>query len=83
MLDRACAAAVLALVDAAKVHAPGHELAWLVGWAMRAANEPARAMVEIGGFERPDPRREPSEPPAPGPAHAAALARVPLGKRPT
>jgi hypothetical protein len=39
-LDRQCAREILALVSAAKVHAPGSELAWLVGWAMRAAGEP-------------------------------------------
>lgn len=39
-LERSCAREILALVDAARVHAPGHELAWLVGWAMRAAGEP-------------------------------------------
>jgi hypothetical protein len=39
-LERQCAREILALVDAAKVHAPGSELAWLLGWAMRAAGEP-------------------------------------------
>jgi len=78
-LDRACASAVLALVDAAKMHAPGHELAWLLGWAMRAAGEPVARPLDAPPV---DPRREPSEPPV-GPAHAAALARVPLTRRPT
>jgi|GEM_PF-5222115 len=69
-LDRTCAREILALASAAKVHAPGSELAWLVGWAMRAAGEPVAP--------RPDPR---IDPPEPGPAHAAALARVPLAPR--
>lgn len=66
------ASAVLALVSAAKVHAPGSELAWLVGWAMRAAGEPVRVMTEIGGYDASDPRREPAE----GQAGPGVLGRV-------
>lgn len=71
-LDRSCASAILALVSAAKVHAPEAPLAWLVGWAMRAAGEPVeRAIVA----PRVDPRREPED-------AAAPVARVPLVRRP-
>lgn len=68
MLDRSCAAAVLALVAAARVHAPGCELAWLVGWAMRASGEPVTP--------RPDPRAEPGE------SNGTPVARVSLSQRP-
>lgn len=75
MLDRSCAAAVLALVSAAKVHAPGAELAWLLGWAMRAAGEPVQRLEPppVG-----DPRREPE---AALPVPSVPVARVPLRRR--
>jgi hypothetical protein len=69
-LDRACASAVLALVSAAKAHAPGCELAWLLGWAMRAAGEPVTP--------RPDPRVDPEPEP-----NGVPVAKVPLTRRPT
>jgi hypothetical protein len=72
MLDRQCAAAVLALVAAAKAHAPGHELAWLTGWAMRASGEPVGQLVAPGLL---DPRREPDEP------QGAPIGRVELKHR--
>jgi len=75
MLDRSCAAAVLALVSAARVHAPGSEIAWLTGWAMRASGEPVAASSEHAPPRpvSPDPRREPDE--------GAVLGRVPLAPR--
>ena len=76
MLDRACAAAVLALVDAAKVHAPGAELAWLVGWAMRAAGETVAPSPYPPRPERHDPRSEPEQ------GSGAPVARVSLSQRP-
>ncbi len=70
LLDRSCAAAVLALISAARVHAPGSEIAWLMGWAMRASGEPVHAPERPVS---PDPRREPEE--------GAVLGRVPLAPR--
>lgn len=68
-LDPAAASTVLALVSAARAHCPEAPLAWLSGYAARAAGEPV-----IPPY---DPRAEP-----PGPAHTAALARMPLTRRP-
>lgn len=65
-LDKQCAREILALVDAAKVHAPGSELAWIVGWAMRAAGEPVQPL---------DPRREPE----PVPVGRVLLEKRPRG----
>lgn len=74
----------LALVDHARgLVGEAAALPYLRGWLAARASEPVsqRRTVELGGFEAAtDPRSESTVPP-PGPAHAAALARVPLGRR--
>ena len=62
------AASFLALLDYAETRSPGAACAFLRGFCAARSHEPT-----------PDPRREPAEPP--GPAHAAALARVELTRR--
>jgi len=51
-IDPGTASTVLALVDMARAHAPDAPLAWLLGWAMRAAGEPV-GRRELGSEERP------------------------------
>lgn len=69
----------LALLDFAESRAPSGACACalLRGFCIARSLDP----VERPSPEPHDPRREPDEPP-PGPAHAAALARVPLSRRP-
>ena len=67
------AALFLALLDFAETRAPQAPCALLRGFCIARSLDPAEPLADL--------RREPSEPP--GPAHAAALARVGLTRRGT
>lgn len=72
-LSPTTAAEVLALIAAAKVHAPEAPLAWLAGYATRAAGE--RVLADVDALPPVlDPRREPPEP------LGVPVARVALGR---
>jgi hypothetical protein len=76
-LSPEAATRLLTLVEHALAQSPEQPLGWLTGYAFAHARR--------GSVPPLDPRREPdvaSTAPPPGPAHAAALARVPLTKRP-
>ena len=70
-LDPGCAGVVLALVAAARAHAPEAPLAWLCGYAARASGEPICKPARVH-----DPRAEPGD--SDQADHGVTVARVAL-----
>lgn len=73
------AARLLVLIEHALAQAPPQPLGWLHGYAYAHAR---RGSAPPPSDPRRDPDEQHSSEPPPGPAHAAALARVSLSKRP-